>query len=155
MATINGSLTVPNPSKLTLALGDVTYRVYGGDGLLLGESHVNDLRLVPGDQAVPYEGTLDVDAIVDEEHGFAAFEKIMDTVTDDGRVPFDIVGNAAYVHGQHIEYLDEVLSQIKLRVVPCLQTTQKAIPGDKQYLEMAMLMPMDKFHICDVDAPVS
>lgn len=154
LATINGSLTVPNPSKLNLALGDVTYKVYSA-GVLLGESHVNDLRLVPGNQALPYEGTLNVDDIIDKENEYATFAKIMNATTDDGRVPFEITGSAAYVNGEHIEYLDEVLSKITLRVAPCMDTTQEAIPLDKQDFKMMDYIPLEKEGICDPNAPVS
>lgn len=154
IATMNGSLTIPNPSKLSLALGDVTYNVYSA-GLLLGESHVNDLRLVPGEQAIPYEGTLNIDTIIDKANEYANFIKIMDGATDDARVPFDVVGNAAYVNGERIEYLDEVLSQIKLQLAPCASVTQNAIPANKMYFQLAELMLSVDETLCDTDAPVS
>lgn len=155
IATMNGSLTIPNPSKLSLALGDVTYNVYSAD-VLLGESHVNDLHLVPGEQAIPYEGTLNVDTIIDNPNEFSNFKKIMEAATDDARVPFDIVGNATSVNGEHIEYLDEVLSQIKLRVTPCVTVTQDAFPMNKLFFKLRDLMPSDEAQeLCDIDAPVS
>ncbi|KAJ4420354.1 hypothetical protein N0V82_004453 [Gnomoniopsis sp. IMI 355080] len=154
IATMNGSLTIPNPSKLSLALGDVTYNVYSA-GLLLGESHVNDLHLVPGEQAIPYEGTLNIDTIIDKENEYANFIKIMDGATEDARVPFDIVGNAAYVNGERIEYLDEVLSQIKLHVAPCASVTQDAIPPNKMYFELAELMLFVDETLCETDGPLS
>ncbi|KAJ4391786.1 hypothetical protein N0V93_005406 [Gnomoniopsis smithogilvyi] len=155
IATMNGSLTIPNPSKLSLALGDVTYNVYSA-GVLLGESHVNDLRLVPGQQAIPYEGTLNIDTIIDKANKYANFKKIMEGATDDARVPFDIVGNSTSVNGEHIEYLDEVLGQIKLRVAPCATVTQDAIPQNKMYFALRDLLPTDEDQaLCDKDAPVS
>lgn len=155
IATINGSLIVSNPSQLTLTLGDVRHNVYSA-GVLLGECHVTNLRLVPGEQTMPYEGTLNVDDIVDKANNFANFSKIMNGATDDGRIPFEIVGDKAYVNGEHIEYLDEVLSQIKLRVTPCVSVTQKAIPLNKSYLDMSLLLPDDEvLDACDEKAPVS
>lgn len=153
-AAMSGLLTVPNPSKLRLALGNVTYNVYNA-GMLLGESHTHDLHLEPGDQVIPYEGTLNVDGIVDAPHNNEAFGKIMETLTDDGRVPFDIIGNAAYANGEHIEYLDDVLPQIKLRVTPCMKTTSDAIPKNKQSFALMTFIPIEKTEICDPSAPIS
>lgn len=155
MATMNGSLTVSNPSQLSLALGDVRHNVYSA-GILLGECHVRNLRLLPGEQTLPYDGTLNVDTIVDKENHFANFGKIMGTATEGGRVPFDIVGDKAYVNGEHIEYLDHVLSQIQLRVTPCVSVTQKAIPLNKSFFDMSLLLPDDEvLEACDEKAAVS
>lgn len=155
IATINGSLTVSNPSQLSLTLGDVKHKVYSV-GVLLGECHVRNLSLVPGEQTLPYDGTLNVDTIVDKANHFATFGKIMDSATKDGRIPFEIQGDKAYVNGEHIEYLDQVLSQIKLRVTPCVSVTQKAIPLNKSYFDMSLLLPDDEvLEACDAEAPVS
>lgn len=105
---LRGSFMVPNPSKVTVGLGNVTYDVLVG-GVRIGQAFVDDLQLEPGNQALTFRGVSDDEAVVDN------LEKLvgaMDEETSD--IQFTVVGSSSTVNGEHIPYLDDVLSRVKV-----------------------------------------
>lgn len=153
LAALNGTLSLPNPSQLTLDLGDVQFSVSSG-GVLVGKSWVNGLHVVPGAQAIEYQGELYIDEIVDKATNFTNFQKISNTLDDSGHVHFDIVGLRSYVNGEPIAYLDDVVNQIQLRVAPCFDVAQQAIPLKKMDLDLLMLIDLGAASSCDTSAPL-
>lgn len=153
LAAMNGTLSLPNPSQLTLDLGDVQFSVSSG-GVLVGKSWVNGLHVVPGSQSIEYDGELYIDEIMDKPANFTNFKQMISTLDDDGRVHFDIVGLRSYVNGEPIAYLDDVVNQIQLKVAPCYEVAQDAIPLKKQYMELFMVFDFFKAMECDTSLPL-
>lgn len=153
LAALNGSLVLPNPSPLTLDLGDVEFSVSSG-GVLVGKSWVKDLHVVPGEQVIPYEGHLYIDEIVDKAANYTNFKQMISTLDDEGRVHFDVAGLRSYVGGEPVAYLDDVVSQIQLKVAPCYMVAQDAIPMKKQDFALIDLFDFFGAAECDVDLPL-
>lgn len=153
LAALNGSLSLSNPSLLTLDLGDVRFSISSG-GVLVGQSWVNGLHVFPGAQSVPYDGHLFIDEIVDKSSNFTNFKDMISTLDSEGRVHFDIAGLRSYVNGEPIAYLDDVVNQIKLRVAPCYAVASAAVPPKKQYLDLMAMFDFVGALSCDETLPL-
>lgn len=152
-ASLNGSLRLPNPSAMTLDLGDVYYKVSSG-GVQVGTSWAKNLHIDPGVQDIPYQGELLVDEIVDKDNDWVNFKQISSTMDEGGHIHFDIVGDRAYVNDEPIAYLDGVIAQIQLKVAPCYLTAQEAIPQSKQYFDAINYFDAATAFACDMEAPL-
>lgn len=152
ISTMSGNITVTNPGVFTLNLGDVHFAVSSG-GVTVGESWVKALRLVPGPQTIFYEGELYVDQIVDKQSNWTNFKKMVATMDDGGRVHFDISGMRSWVGGEPVAYLDDIVSQIQLKMAPCFLLADKAIPPKKKDFSMMKLFSYSKAMECDEKAP--
>lgn len=98
---LKGFAYVPNPSLLTIAMGNVTLQL-SVKGKVVGTSAINDMTLVPGDNSLP------MTAIIDQ----ASVLSGMDATT--GFVDIEIIGNSSVYNGQHLTYYEKALSSNKL-----------------------------------------
>jgi len=98
---LKGNAYVPNPSVLTIAMGNVTLQL-SVKGKVVGTSTIENMTLRPGDNSLP------MTAIIDQASVLLA----KDPKT--GTVEFEIIGNSSVYNGQHLTYYEGALSSNKL-----------------------------------------
>ncbi|KAI9794177.1 MAG: hypothetical protein M1816_006102 [Peltula sp. TS41687] len=107
-ANMVGKALIPNPSVMTLEMGNVTMNLFV-EGDLIGTSLLPDLTLRPGDNIVDMRSTTNQSLVLQKLSKFT-----------DGMVPIDIVGNSSILNGEHLTYYEEALKSntvsIKLNV---------------------------------------
>ncbi|BCS18986.1 DUF3712 domain-containing protein [Aspergillus puulaauensis] len=90
-----GTVFIPNPSVLTLTMGNLTLDI-SSNGTKLGQSFLDDLVLLPGDNHVPMTSFLDITALADLLPG-------------DGILPLTIVGKSSVYNKQPLSYFTKAL----------------------------------------------
>lgn len=90
-----GTVLIPNPSVLTLTMGNLTLDV-SSNGTKLGQSFLDDLVLHPGDNHVPMTSFLNISTLAD-------------LLPRDGIMPLTIVGNSSVYNGEPISYFTKAL----------------------------------------------
>ena len=90
---------------MSLELGNVTYDV-SVDGQNIGQSTINNLYLVPGNNTVPLRSTTNQTAVID----------LITTKYKDGILPLDIIGNSSVYNGQHLPYFEAAIRQNPQRI---------------------------------------
>ncbi|KAJ5154717.1 uncharacterized protein N7500_010156 [Penicillium coprophilum] len=105
---MNGTATIPNPSVMTIEMGNVTMNLEL-DGKPIGTTYLNDLVLKPGTNTVPLTGEVDQGQII---------ELLMSKKNPykDGILPFDIIGNSSVYHGKKIPYFTKALAANKMQI---------------------------------------
>lgn len=93
-----GTVYIPNPSVLTITMGNVTFNNYV-DNKFIGTSSLSDLVLKPGNNTVPMRSIVNQTLVI---------EKVTGTYKD-GMLPVDIVGNSSVYNGQHLGYFEKAL----------------------------------------------
>lgn len=97
-----GTAFVPNPSVMTIALGNVTLTLSTSGGVV-GNSSILDMTLVPGDNNFAMTSIIDKTAVLD------AVDK------ETGLVTLFIEGKDCVYNGQHITYYvstDKIFQQL-------------------------------------------
>lgn len=138
-SALGGSLFVPNWSALSLGLGNMTCDVVA-NGIVVGQTTVEDLRLVPGNQSVAYVSRLDADAVTSRAR------EVLGALDQEGDLDLLIRGNSSSVDGQRVEYLDDVMSQISISTQLPLCMAMKALP-----LEAMAKIPPDALLLIPVE----
>jgi len=93
---LKGIAFIPNPSVLTVAMGNVTLVLsIEGQGII-GNSTIDNLTLQPGDNHFP------INSIVETA-------KILSALVD-GHVNLTITGNSSVYNGQHLTYYEKALA---------------------------------------------
>ncbi|KAJ5622675.1 hypothetical protein N7528_005907 [Penicillium herquei] len=103
---INGTLLIPNPSVVTLSMGNVTLNL-GVEGTTLGYVYVDDLVLAPGNNSVAMTGTVDETSIIEMLSSNSSS-------LSDGVVPFTITGNSSVYDGVVLPYFTAALQALNL-----------------------------------------
>jgi hypothetical protein len=93
-----GTVHIPNPSVMTLDLGNVTMNL-GVAGKSIGYSLLPDLILKPGQNSVPMQARVDQPSII---------SMILSTYKN-GILPLEIVGNSSVKNGQTLGYYEEAI----------------------------------------------
>ena len=96
---------LPNPSVLTLTLGNVTFN-NSVDGTPIGTSTLDNVVLKPGDNELPMRATADQAAVL----------KLVAGKHKDGKLPVTVRGTSVVYGGQHLEYYEEALGASEQRV---------------------------------------
>ena len=108
-----GNVTIPNPSVMTLDLGNVTMNL-AVDGESIGYSLLPNLVLKPGDNFLPMQGRVDQLGIVSIIHS-----KYKNAI-----LPLEIVGNSSIKTGEHLTYYEDAIKsntiKLDLNVEPAL-----------------------------------
>jgi len=119
---MRGNAHIPNPSPMTLFLGNVTQNLYV-DGKLIGYSMIDNMWLRPGDNVLPLRSIADQAAVIG----------LITSTYKDAILPVEIRGNSSVVNGQVLPYytaaLKNVPIQIKLNVGPALKALGLDLPG--------------------------
>lgn len=93
-----GTVHIPNPSVMTLDLGNVTMNLAVA-GKPIGYSLLPDLVLRPGENNVPMQARVDQAAIL---------TMVLNTYKN-GVLPLEIVGNSSIRNGEHLTYYEEAI----------------------------------------------
>ncbi|KAK2826887.1 hypothetical protein FQN49_007355 [Arthroderma sp. PD_2] len=100
-----GDVFIPNPSVLTLALGNLTLDL-SIDDHPIGTSFLNDVIIKPGDNTIPMLAKADLAYVLEQSQGKYS----------NGIVPVAIIGNSSVAHGQELPYYTKALAANKLMV---------------------------------------
>ena len=100
-----GNVSIPNPSVMTLDLGNVTMNL-AVDGTAIGYSVLPNLVLKPGTNLVPMQANVQQIAVI----------SVIQSKYKDGVIPLDISGNSSVSNGQHLEYFEEAIKSNTVRV---------------------------------------
>lgn len=111
-----GNVIIPNPSVMTLELGNVTMNL-SIDSESIGTALLPDLVLKPG------QNNSTMSAILDQE-GLPVISLVQSKYKD-GVIPLSIVGNSSIRNGEHLEYFEEAIKStninVKLDIGPALK----------------------------------
>ncbi|KAF1975203.1 hypothetical protein BU23DRAFT_459305 [Bimuria novae-zelandiae CBS 107.79] len=100
-----GNAIIPNPSVMTLDLGNVTMDL-SIDGKTIGQAVLPNLLLKPGDNNNTMTSKLDQLEVV----------QLITTKYKDGVVPFEIMGNSSVRNGEHLEYFEEAIKSNTIKL---------------------------------------
>lgn len=108
-----GNVSVPNPSVMTLDLGNVTMNL-GVDGKSIGYTLIKDMLLKPGDNKFPIQSRVDQLTVLG----------LVTSTYKNGVLPLEIVGNSSIKDGQHLTYYEDAIKsntvKLNLDVGPAL-----------------------------------
>ncbi|CAI7616028.1 unnamed protein product [Penicillium glandicola] len=105
---MNGTVVIPNPTVMTLTMGNVTLNLEL-NGTSIGTTYLNNLVIKPGNNSVAMVGTVNQTAIL------TLLTSSSNPYTD-GIIPFDITGNATSYNGKDLPYFTKALAANKLSV---------------------------------------
>ncbi|KAJ5428468.1 Protein of unknown function DUF3712 [Penicillium cf. griseofulvum] len=105
---MNGTAIIPNPSVMTITMGNVTLDL-SLDGKPIGQTYLNNLVLKPGKNEVPMTGEVDQGYII-------SLLMSKKNPYKDGILPFDISGNSTKYHGKELPYFAAALAANKLSI---------------------------------------
>ena len=111
-----GTVSIPNPSPITVAMGNVTMNIYN-QGVFLGTSTLANLTLMPGNNSVP------MTSITNQT-------QVLTLITEqykDGLLPIDIVGNSSVYNGVHLTYFEQALASVTQHVTLDVGSALKAV----------------------------
>lgn len=95
-----GNVYIPNPSVMTLTLGNVTLNLKV-DGESIGTALMPNLVVRPGDNNVPMQSRVDQLQLVG----------LISKKFHDGILPLEITGNSSIYNGEHLGYFEEALAK--------------------------------------------
>jgi hypothetical protein len=102
---MNGTAVIPNPSVITVEMGNVTMNLYV-KGDYIGTSTIPNLTLRPGNNSLP------MTSIVNQTY-------VIDAVTNtykDANLPIDIVANSSVYNGVHLTYFEKALESAPMSI---------------------------------------
>lgn len=109
-----GTVTIPNPSVMTLDLGNVTMNLFVA-GTPIGYSLLPDLVLRPGSNSAPMQARVDQTALI----------SLILATYKDGVLPLEIVGNSSVKDGVSLKYYEEAIKantiKLDLDAAPALK----------------------------------
>ncbi|KAL8774247.1 MAG: hypothetical protein Q9209_000998 [Squamulea sp. 1 TL-2023] len=105
-ANMVGEVLIPNPSVLTISMGNVTFNNFV-DGTFIGTSLLSDLVLKPGDNNVAMRSTVNQTFVIETMMGKYR----------NGMLPVDIVGNSSVYEGEHLPYFEKALQANRQHIV--------------------------------------
>lgn len=94
---LSGFAYIPNPSVITVAMGNVTLTLATLKAGIVGNTTVFDMTLVPGNNTIPMTG-------------FVNQTLIEDSLNSTGFVTLSITGQSAIYNGQHLTYYEKPLA---------------------------------------------
>ncbi|KAF1830330.1 hypothetical protein BDW02DRAFT_591970 [Decorospora gaudefroyi] len=99
------NVSIPNPSVMTLDLGNVTMNLFV-EGEEIGYSLIPNLLLRPGDNKFPLQGRVDQLLILG----------LVKSTYTDAMLPIEIVGNSSIRNGQHLTYYEEAIKSNRIKM---------------------------------------
>jgi hypothetical protein len=99
------NVSIPNPSVMTLDLGDITMNLFV-DSKQIGYSLIPNLILRPGENKYPLQGHVEQLTILG----------LVTSNYTDAVLPIDIVGNSSVKDGQHLMYYEEAIKSNTIRL---------------------------------------
>jgi hypothetical protein len=101
-----GTLSLPNAGVLTLGLGSLTLTIKSGD-IAIGTVHVPDVVLQPGNNTYSFTGELYLKTLISNLGTILTQQA---DALNNGYFELNTTGDSSIVNGQHITYLEKVLS---------------------------------------------
>lgn len=100
-----GNLTLANPGAVAIKFGDLAFNASVA-GIFIGNLSISNVVLAQGNNTVPFKGQILLDAVVNN------LNTILGSATggSNGTVKMEISGGTCKVNGQHITYIENVLS---------------------------------------------
>lgn len=98
---ITGFAVIPNPSVMTIAMGNVTLSLSTDKAGIIGNATINDMTIRPGSNTFPMNGNLTQTGVTS-------------SMDSDGMVQMIITGQEAVYNGQHLLYYETALKSNKL-----------------------------------------
>ncbi|TVY22435.1 hypothetical protein LHYA1_G008744 [Lachnellula hyalina] len=96
LPNMNGTAFIPNPSNITVDMGNVTFSLKDPKGVEVGKTLIENMVLRPGDNHIPLIGMLNQTLILPSlENGFANLT---------------ITGTDVVYNGKHITYYEKALA---------------------------------------------
>ncbi|KAL9028166.1 MAG: hypothetical protein Q9196_003428 [Gyalolechia fulgens] len=117
-ANMIGTVYIPNPTVLTLTMGNVTFNNFVDDEFI-GTSLLSDLVLRPGNNTVTMRSRVNQTLVV---------EKVKETYKN-GMLPIEIRSNSSIYNGQHLEYFEKALQGSRQHVVLNVGAALAALTG--------------------------
>lgn len=105
---MRGTIIVPNPSVMTLYLGNVTLDL-SVDGTSIGQSRLQNVVVSPGDNRIEMASTVNETIVL-------GLVSSPDSKYKNGVLPIDILGNSSVYNDQELPYFSKALASNKLRV---------------------------------------
>ena len=96
-----GMVYIPNPTVMTLSMGNVTFSNHI-QGTYIGISTLENLVLAPGNNTVPMRSVINQTIVATK----------LATDFKNGLVPVDITGNSSVYNGQHLPYFEKALQAL-------------------------------------------
>lgn len=94
---LSGFAYIPNPSLITIAMGNVTLSLATAAAGVIGNATILEMTVVPGNNTLP------LTAIVDQD-------KVISSMDKNGFVDMIITGTSSVYNGQHIPYYEKALA---------------------------------------------
>ncbi|KAF3483975.1 uncharacterized protein GIQ15_03299 [Arthroderma uncinatum] len=107
MNNMKGDVFIPNPSVLTLAMGNLTLDL-SVDGHPIGTSYLNNVIIKPGDNTIPMVANADLGYVLKLTGKTGKYPK--------GIIPLSILGNSSVANGKELTYYSKALASNKLEV---------------------------------------
>lgn len=107
-SNMNGTVYIPNPTVMTLEMGNLTLSL-SVDGTPIGQSYLQNLVLTPGDNFVPMRSTVNETVVLGMITSANATHR-------NGILPVEITGNSSVYNGKELPYFTEALAANKLTV---------------------------------------
>ena len=106
-----GEVYIPNPSVLTLHMGNVTFQNFlpatpFSPAVPIGNSTLENLVLAPGNNTVPMRSAINQTLVIEA----------IAVVYKNGFLPVDIVGVSSVYNGQHLTYFEAALQGLTQHV---------------------------------------
>jgi len=98
---LHGFAYIPNPSVMTIAMGNVTLSLATAKAGIVGNSTIYDMTLKPGNNTLTMTGTLNQTLITE-------------SLNKTGFVDLIITGQSAVYNGQHLTYYEKALQSNQL-----------------------------------------
>lgn len=105
---MNGTVYIPNPSVMTITMGNVTLDLSVA-GQPMGYSYLDNLVLKPGNNTLPMTSNVNQSAII-------SLVTSSNNPYKDGMVPFTITGNSSVYDGKQLPYFTQALAANNLTV---------------------------------------
>ncbi|KAF2253182.1 hypothetical protein BU26DRAFT_418752 [Trematosphaeria pertusa] len=109
-----GNVIIPNPSVMTIDLGNVTMNL-AVDGTAIGTSLLPNLVLKPGENNVSMQSTVEQLQVIG----------LIQTKYQNAVIPLEIVGNSSMKGDEHLEYYEAAIQsntiKLDLNIGPALQ----------------------------------
>ncbi|KAJ9227440.1 hypothetical protein DTO271D3_1447 [Paecilomyces variotii] len=102
---MNGTVLIPNPSVLTLEMGNLTMDL-SVDGTPIGQSFIYNFTLRPGNNITPMTSKVNETVLI----------SMLTEKYKDGILPLDIVGSESAVNGENLTYFSEALAANTIHV---------------------------------------
>ncbi|KAF4636869.1 hypothetical protein G7Y89_g1200 [Cudoniella acicularis] len=96
---VQGSAYIPNPSVMTIELGNVTLSISTAKVGVVGTGYIENMTLVPGNNTLPMTAILNQTLI------------LASTDTTTGIAVLEITGQSCVYNGVHLTYYEKALSQ--------------------------------------------